>query len=71
MKDNSFIITSCGEWHIKKKLWYTSVNPTMLISGWVKQAAGMLKWFSTWSLPVTCSTTVGQIFHQMILKPKL
>lgn len=23
----------------------------------MKQAAGMLKWLSTWSLPVTCSTT--------------
>ena len=55
----------------KIKLWYTSVNPTMLSSGWVKQAAGMLKWLSTWSFPVTCSTTVRQFFHQMILLHKL
>lgn len=35
----------------------TSVSPTILISGWVKHAAGTLKWFRIWSFPETCSTT--------------
>ena len=40
--------------------WLTSVNPTMLISGWVKQAAGMLRWFRMLSRPLICSTTTSR-----------
>ncbi|CAH8346850.1 unnamed protein product [Eruca vesicaria subsp. sativa] len=32
---------------VQKDLEITSVNPTMLILGWVQQAAGMLRWLST------------------------
>lgn len=56
--------TSCIIAKKKDSIWqvlrFTSVRPTILISGWVKHAAGMLKWFNTLSLPQSFSTTTFQ-----------
>ena len=37
---------------------HTSVSPTILISGCVKQAAGTLRWLRTLLVPEICSITV-------------